>query len=300
MISGLYASTSGLYANERRQAVSSANMANAVVPGYRRQGVSFTTFPEALQAQMQATADPRSVQVAGAGVMTSEVYTDTSQGDLRMTNMKTHVALDGEGFFAVQTEAGIRFTRNGSFVRTVDGLLQLPDGSATLLTGSFDPVRIAPETREDEIVITREGYVLSEEDVTARLEEPAGLSEEERAARRAAPSASERDLQAISEYGPEGLRRRRPSEVIGVFEFQDEAKLVRLGGSLYRNPDDANMEPEPSNSAIRQGFLEQSNVNITREMVDLIDISRAYEQNQRVIQTLDRTLDEAVNTVARI
>lgn len=52
--------------------------------------------------------------------------------------------------------------------------------------------------------------------------------------------------------------------------------------------------------AIRQGYTEQSNVNVVSEMVDLIAITRAYEANQKIIQTMDTTLELAATSVGKV
>ena len=54
-----------------------------------------------------------------------------------------------------------------------------------------------------------------------------------------------------------------------------------------------------TDSTIQQGALEASNVNVIDEMVDMITIQRAYEAGQKVITSIDSTLDKAVNTVGR-
>ena len=51
---------------------------------------------------------------------------------------------------------------------------------------------------------------------------------------------------------------------------------------------------------IHQGFTEQSNVQVVSEMVDLIAITRAYEANQKVIQTIDGSLELAANSVGKV
>ena len=49
-----------------------------------------------------------------------------------------------------------------------------------------------------------------------------------------------------------------------------------------------------------QGYLEMSNVNMVTEMVDMIAVTRAYETNQKMVQTIDQTLDKAVNEIGRL
>ena len=57
---------------------------------------------------------------------------------------------------------------------------------------------------------------------------------------------------------------------------------------------------QASNARIEQGCLEMSNVNIVSEMVNMITITRAYEANQKIVTTIDETLDKAVNSVGQV
>ena len=55
-----------------------------------------------------------------------------------------------------------------------------------------------------------------------------------------------------------------------------------------------------SNATVNQGYLEMSNVNMVTEMVDMIAVTRAYETNQKMMQTVDQTLDKAVNNIGNV
>ena len=56
----------------------------------------------------------------------------------------------------------------------------------------------------------------------------------------------------------------------------------------------------PSNAQIYSGYLEQSNVETVQEMVNMIAINRQYEINQKVIQTMDTSLETAVNQLGKL
>ena len=58
-------------------------------------------------------------------------------------------------------------------------------------------------------------------------------------------------------------------------------------------------EKEPS-AIIHQGYLEASNINAVTEMVEMITITRAYESNQKALQSADSMLEKAVNEVGRL
>lgn len=83
-----------------------------------------------------------------------------------------------------------------------------------------------------------------------------------------------------------------------VTDFENYDYLTKFGDTMYELVDGA--VEIPSTAAVRQGYTEQSNVNVVKEMVDLITITRTYEANQKVIQSIDKTLDLAANSVGKI
>ncbi|NLJ89536.1 MAG: flagellar basal-body rod protein FlgF [Clostridiales bacterium] len=83
-----------------------------------------------------------------------------------------------------------------------------------------------------------------------------------------------------------------------VVDFENYESLEKVGDTMYR-PTETSVETT-SDYYIHQGYTEQSNVSVVREMVDMISVTRAYEANQKVIQTIDGTLDLASNSVGRI
>ena len=85
---------------------------------------------------------------------------------------------------------------------------------------------------------------------------------------------------------------------ISVVEFLDVNKLKKEGGSLYLNEDPQNKRPEPSQTTVHQGLIEQSNVNVVKEMNQLIQANRQFETLQRVIKTYDSLEAKAVNEIS--
>ena len=66
-------------------------------------------------------------------------------------------------------------------------------------------------------------------------------------------------------------------------------------------PEDPEVLPKPAeDSRLRQGYVEESNVNIIEEMVDMLISFRAYEAGQKAIHAQDETLDKAVNDLGRV
>jgi len=85
---------------------------------------------------------------------------------------------------------------------------------------------------------------------------------------------------------------------IRVADFADYNYLSKFGENMYDI--DPAQEVQQGTAQIYSGYLEQSNVEIVSEMVQMIAISRQYETNQKVIQTMDSSLDIAVNQIGRL
>lgn len=85
---------------------------------------------------------------------------------------------------------------------------------------------------------------------------------------------------------------------LGVFDFEDYNFLEKYGENMVQPVEGAVMKE--ADGKVRQGFLEASNVNVISEMVEMINITRAYETNQKIIQATDSTLDKVVNQVGKV
>ena len=85
---------------------------------------------------------------------------------------------------------------------------------------------------------------------------------------------------------------------LGVVDVDNYDYLEKYGENMYNLLDGGNRIA--TDAKIEQGVLETSNVNVVNEMVNMITIQRAYEANQKVITSIDSTLDRAVNNVGRV
>jgi flagellar basal-body rod protein FlgG len=85
---------------------------------------------------------------------------------------------------------------------------------------------------------------------------------------------------------------------LAIRDFTDTGALRKIGANLVEKTDEA--QEQEFKGVISQGFLEGSNVNIVREMVDMITVMRSYEANQKLLQFHDNTLDKLVNQVGSL
>jgi len=88
---------------------------------------------------------------------------------------------------------------------------------------------------------------------------------------------------------------------VGVFSFENPLlDLQKVGGGFVAK--EQGVEPEvaePENFTVLQGFLENSNVSAIEEMIGLIEVSRAHEANQKMIQTFDQNIGKAIGTLGQ-
>lgn len=85
-----------------------------------------------------------------------------------------------------------------------------------------------------------------------------------------------------------------------IVRFDDPGVLVKSSSSLFALGDAFVQPINDSESVVRQGYLERSNVNSIEELVDMIAAMRIYESDQRAIQVQDETLGRAVNDLGRV
>lgn len=83
-----------------------------------------------------------------------------------------------------------------------------------------------------------------------------------------------------------------------IKDFANPTSLRKFGSNLLQTTGET--QEQEFTGTVTQGFLEQSNVNIVKEMVDMISVMRSYEANQKILQAQDTTLDKAVNEVGAL
>lgn len=85
---------------------------------------------------------------------------------------------------------------------------------------------------------------------------------------------------------------------LDIVRFNNPEDVINYGENMFEAGPLAGIEP--ADATVEQGFLEMSNVNVINEMVDMITITRAYEANQKMIQTIDNVLNKAVNEIGKV
>ena len=140
MDKGTYIAVSGSLAQERAMDVIAANLANINTDGFKADRVLFESYLQKSLDPNGGTPTPEMIKEGMPGsqlpdtayLVASEGYTDYSQGPLRVTTHRLDIALEGDGFIAVNTPEGEMYTRGGSFQINLKGELITKEGHALL------------------------------------------------------------------------------------------------------------------------------------------------------------------------
>jgi len=152
MENSLLVSLSQQLATYRAMDVIANNIANVSTPGFKRDSAKFEEYVAMMRpAEGQKGMQPVSF-VKDAGVTR-----DTGQGNIEQTGARYDLAISGKGYFAVQTPAGIRYTRDGHF--SLDGNGNLVTSQGYQVQGDGGAITIAPT--DGEINIAPDGMISS-------------------------------------------------------------------------------------------------------------------------------------------
>lgn len=235
MDAGIYATLARQSGLMREFGVVSGNIANASTTGYRREEMTFSEH-------VVVAGDDPSISMPNA--IAHRI--DLAQGELTATGGSLDFAVQGEGFFLIDTPGGQRLTRAGSFSPGPDGLLVTPGGHPLLDEGGSS-VFVPPDAKS--LSLGRDGTLSADGVPVAR---------------------------------------------IGLWQPTRPETLTREPGALFSAT--GGLEPK-DDPVILQGFLEGSNVNPVEEMARMIEVQRAYEAGQALLDREDDRIRSVIRTL---
>lgn len=266
MVKGLYTAYTGMVNEMKRMDVLANNLANADTYGFKKEGTTSHSFKEEMAVRIKDTSNyglPRHLGGITYGVKLGETYTDWDSGSFKVTDNPSDLAIAGKGFFAVAF-----LDKNGN-----TSVKYTRDGAFTVDVNGY--------------LVTKDGdHVLNS---TGALNSDASENNWVRI-----------DPNATFEVNPLGYitQNEQLTGTIGIIDIDNYDYIEKYGENLYNLVNGGNVTA--ATGQIEQGVLETSNVKVVDEMVNMITIQRAYEAGQKVITSIDSTLDKAVNEVGRI
>ena len=271
-IKGIFTALSGALAQSTKIDTIANNIANVNTTGFKKDQQTFSEYLTALEKQPEVIQVPRvpasieSFYDMNGGdkgfVDASGTYTNFEQGSLRHTGGKLDVAIDGAGFFEVNTPSGVRLTRAGNFTIDGNGQLVTKDGHAVLLEGVEGDSATDLEQRSVRFTGLSQVYISDGGEV---FEGEKNLGK----------------LSLVNVNNPESLQK------VGSNYFGFKSNMA---------PEIVSVKV-PS---LKQGFTEGSNVNIVAEMTDMIMAQRVFEGTQKAISAYDGMSDKLINVVGNV
>lgn len=143
MIRAMYTATSGMLAESRRNDLISENLYNGQMPGYKVQRLLKSAQPDT------EFGIPTDVQTTTVGQ-----FVDPSRGAMRTTGKDLDFAIEGNGFFVLETDQGLAYSRDGRFHRSADGTIRNGNGHA--LMGERGPLTLPSDKRSDVAIKVKE------------------------------------------------------------------------------------------------------------------------------------------------
>lgn len=266
MVKGLYTAYTGMRNEMKRLDVLANNLANADTYGYKKEGTTSHSFESELAVRIKDSSSYGMNKKLGNityGVRLGETYTDWESGSFKVTDNTSDLALSGKGFFAV---AFTDKNGNTSVKYTRDGAFSV-DTEGYLVTKDGDHVLNATGAQNSD----------ANQNNWVRIDSNANFS--------------------VNSLGYV-IQNERLVSTIGVVDIDNYDYIRKYGENLYELTPGGNVIA--SNAEVEQGMLETSNVKVVSEMVNMITIQRAYEAGQKVITSVDGTLDKAVNQVGKV
>lgn len=161
MIKSIYNSSAGMRSKMVNMEILANNLANINSTGYKRDAAFTEILKETGLDQINGQPDTNG--------MVSRQYVDFSEGSLTNTNNPLDVAIMGRGFFVVETPNGLRYTRDGNFDLTSNGLLVTSEGYPVL--GKDGAIQIPEKEKLNRVklLINESGEIILDDKPVAKL-----------------------------------------------------------------------------------------------------------------------------------
>lgn len=250
ILKGLVSAANGMQALIEQNDSTANNVANVNTVGYKRQNLVFKDIYDTnILQKSQQTGEFGNIGELSMGSQVQQLTYDFSQGTLDKTEGTFDLAIEGDGFFKVQSNGGdFAYTRNGSFTLNNNGELVTKDGDYVL------------DERGAHIKInTNDGVLRSMNDIIINEEGQIGISNDQ---------------------------NQVMLQKIGIYDFRNKENMACMGGSKFK-PINPNLSPElkAEKFRVQQGYLEMSNANVVNEMIKTVSTSRNYETLSKLVKS---------------
>lgn len=225
------------------------NIANANTAGFKVESLLLENRAAPTAEHADGPTDVQFVNTWGMG-------RDFGQGELAFTGREFDLAIEGDGFFAVDANGQEQYSRDGRFRLDAAGQLVAADGSPVVDGDTRGPILI--DSTAGNIEIVNGGTVMQNGQQVGR---------------------------------------------IGVFDIANRAEMSKQGNGRYTIPPSNDPADQPLASldpTVRQGFIEQSNVQSILELTDMMSVMRSYQSVSKFLEQAEDLSKRAIERLGRI
>lgn len=274
MQGGYYNSVGGMVTQINRLDVIANNIANANTTGFKRDDVVIGDFLRLYEQAKEFLPIKDHTKDAAKFYNRSlnrvpqivENFTDHKVGAMLLTENPLDFALSRENlYFMVETPSGIAYTRDGAFMLNGQGRLVTKEGYPVLPREYLDAPQYIDFIDGMQVEVDSNGNIY---------------------------------MRALNN---EELGEMALVANLGIVAFENPKYLKKTGDNLYTYPQERSNERGAleQSGAVRQGFLEKSNINVVHEMTGLIETNRLVEAYSKVLKThMDELNTEAITKLA--
>lgn len=261
MIRGWYIGSSGMNAQQNRLDAISNNLANVDTAGYKRDISMSKSFSELLLRRTEADG------VYKTSVGSADAAPIIGKLGLGVETNENYTSFEQGSFRATDSSSDFALSGEGFFS------VETPAGERYTRNGNFI-------LGKEGVLVTKDGYPLMGENGQIHLED---------------------NNFNVNEDGMIYSKDGEFIDRIKVVRFDNERYLKKMGNSLWSANDisgSAYVAEGSERPKMMQGYVETSNVNVVEEMVKMIEVNRAYEANQKTIQSEDAMMSTLWTKVA--
>lgn len=254
MLRILWNGKSGMAAQQEKLDAISNNIANTNTNGYKKIDVSFKDLvSESLDRKGYPVSEGKE-PFTGTGVRAGNWSRNDLQGNMQATGVKSDLCIDGQGFFGlVKNDGSLAYTRDGNFGIDSNGSIVDNEGNRLVITDIDGNNNINDPTSSLNIKFTKGNYdIMADGTVSVKKGD-----------------------NTIYNVGK-----------INIYNAVGQDSLITSGNSMFV-PSEGTTMFKVSNASIHEGYIEASNVDIAKEMTDMILAQRAFEFSSKSIKTAD-------------
>ncbi|HJV17349.1 MAG TPA: flagellar hook-basal body protein [Bacillales bacterium] len=260
MLRGFYTAASGMLAQQRRTEMLTNNIANANTPGFKEDQTSLRDFPKLLMKHF----DNQTSTEKTVGLVSTGVYLQEAIPKF--------------------IQGDVRETGNKTDMALID--INMPAKSSVFFTVQA-PSGERRYTRNGNFTLDPEGYLTTSE----------GLYLLDQQGQRIQLSS---DKFTLSENGLITGQNGEQAQ-LGIAFSNNPQSLIKEGNGLYKTENGTALPNAVGvQYKVQQGVLEQSNVDVTRAMTEMLTAYRSFEANQKVLQAYDRSMEKVANEIGKI